>query len=440
VEKWLGGQLKFAIKTTSGDFAWLYRFKIQVPDYGDNEVKYTVKTTLNLPLHDYYFLKGYHADDYITDLYWGGLKMRGWEWNCSPYETLYAWGDGFLYPIVEDYGVQPFTFTFGEIWGAGLLDFKVISWTFQRNHFGPPKFYARTTLDRGKFPNPMGKEFYQCDVEGEIRAGSKWYLNEESPEMSVKHFETKLKIHAHYDNQPTSNHYFETTVEIGLGLGWCQWALGPGGQDDIGIFTSLTCLQWETNIEDPNFWWILYLWDTTIDIYSFPSLNITGLEFYPEGDSKVKPDLTAIGYTGSGIMFIFATLRALGYIQPETAVIGSLVGLAIQGIEVISHYYDGQQLLPYTKTIQEGHHYQIYYNEGTAYPGPDYLLIPAQEGTSKNDMGFFKVKPLEGKRCGSTKVVLKSTLMAEWCSSGLIVPYPIVDIEIAFLIPWFIRG
>jgi len=51
---------------------------------------------------------------------------------------------------------------------------------------------------------------------------------------------------------------------------------------------------------DIGFWFKLYLRDSTINIYSFPALEIKGME-YQEHDSFVKPDLTsAIDYTGTG--------------------------------------------------------------------------------------------------------------------------------------------
>lgn len=48
-------------------------------------------------------------------------------WDMGPtYGAIYAWGDGFCYPLgyLDPPAWRDIEFTFGEIWQAGLLDFQ----------------------------------------------------------------------------------------------------------------------------------------------------------------------------------------------------------------------------------------------------------------------------------------------------------------------------
>jgi len=433
-----GGSLNFRVVTATWQYAWLVRFRIYVPNYSDKEYRYNVSTILNLPLDDYYFLSGY-ADDYINDVYWGGLKMRDWQWSLGS-EKIYAWGDGFLYPLVwPAHGFQPFSLTFGEIWGGGLLDFQVVSWSFQRDRLGPPKFYASADLSEGKysiFPWDPEPEPYCNVTEAKLFGGSLW-VSEESPEISNKYFETRLRINATSEDE--FHDYLDVSAEVGLGLGWVEWVLGPGTQaDDIGILVNLTCVNLHSNFFSDSRPWDLILYNATLDIHSFSALDITKVEYYNEGESRVNQDLTiAVDYLGTVIMFIFGPLAPeLGLMH---ATIGSLVGFGIKGIAAGAKYYQGQQLPPYTKTVQQSHHYQLWYN-GNAwlwYLGVYDVLHAPPTLLTTNDMTFFQLKPNEGLRCGLTKVKFSGTLLARYF--GLIT-FPIADIEIALSIPWFIRG
>ncbi len=92
------GSLNFHVARASGQHAWLARFRIYVPNYSNNEYRYNITTHTNFPIDDDYFLKGY-ADDYIDDVYVDGLKWQDWEWDMGGYDAIYAWGDGFMYPL-----------------------------------------------------------------------------------------------------------------------------------------------------------------------------------------------------------------------------------------------------------------------------------------------------------------------------------------------------
>ena len=137
------GKVKYSVALDgdpeSGE-AGLIQFHTEVPDDGDDEVRYTVRTRTYFPGDDF-FLGGY-ADDYIDDVYVQvGLIWQHWEWDLGPnYGTFYAWGDGFMYPLDWQDGWKNVTFTFGEIQGDGLLDFQYISWTHQQDRIGRPRY------------------------------------------------------------------------------------------------------------------------------------------------------------------------------------------------------------------------------------------------------------------------------------------------------------
>jgi len=168
-----------------------------------------------------------------------------------------------------------------------------------------------------------------------------------------------------------------------------------------------------------------------LDVYSCPWIEIEGEEYYPEGESRVKPDQTiALDYIGEVIMFVSAAL------QPEIgliyATLGSAVGLGIIGISAIVQYKAGQETLPYTKEIEEVSHYQLKFI--------DWAMCPDIELGSESDLVFFKFDPVAGKDCGLTRVVFKATIWANYGSSSFLYVWPIASIKIQLDIPWFIWG
>ena len=431
VEQWSGGKVKFCV-ALFGDpnlgKAALTRFHVDVPDYGDSEVRYKVKTTTYFSINDDYFLNGF-ADDFIDDLYVNGLKWMDWEWG-----DIYAWGDGFCYPLgTYDKDWETIQFDYGEIWGGGSLDFEFISWTNQRDKIGPPKFYAVGKAEHAWLvpPDPEYPGIPSDVVIEDARfyGGSKWKFAD-TPEFSERYFETRLRINASYSS---GSSYFNTRVEVGVGLGWAEWALGPGTMDDLGVLLNFTCLAFDTNMKNPSWWWDLYLSSITLDIYSCPYVELEGVEHYPTGESIVNPDSTiAVDYTGTVIMFV------AGILQPEigltTATIGALVGLAIKGIAAGTKYVQAQKTYPYTIETQTVSHYGLKYKKSMYIYAPDKYL------GSKNDLVFFKLDPVAGMHCGLTKVVLRGSIMAYYCTSGLIESHPIADVELTLCIPWFVRG
>jgi hypothetical protein len=182
----------------------------------------------------------------------------------------------------------------------------------------------------------------------------------------------------------------------------------------------------------------------SLDIYSYPSLEIPAIEYHPEGESKVKENLrVALDFGGDLTMTVVGILAVGEVIGPVGVVIGSLVGLASYGISAGYHYFQEQELLPFDTVIDETHHKELEYHDGRCTGGSlgfNWDDPSKQPSGSNNDLVFFKLDPKVGKTCGLTKIVLKGDveIFAGW--SDLFTIWPVGTIEIALSIPWFLRG
>jgi len=342
-------------------------------------------------------------------------------WNLGSYGSIYAWQDGFLYPLGWQNGWHIISFTYGNVQGTGLLDFQYISWTHQRDKIGPPKFYALAIAFSETTERAAGNVEYTMAY-----SGSKW-----GGEIgtSTRFFETRLRVDCNFTS---GGIWGRGKFEIGLGVGWAKPDI-PLALNDMGVTINFTSINYTGNppLGTATAWWEMHLEDYRIDIYSFSGLDLCGMEFTGEGNiqSIVNPDWTAaIDYTGTIIMFVSTTML------PETpAIIGSLVGVGIKGIATVVRFNEGQSLPQYIETVSQYHFRRV---EGTS------AIVTSISG-SKSSAVFFKLNPNEHFRCGLTKIVLSGTLVADacfWNPPGLIAhnPFPMANIVIYIEIPWFI--
>jgi hypothetical protein len=316
-----GGLINFTVKTANSEYAWLDRFRIYVPNYSDSECKYGAGAWTTFSMEDDYYLIGY-ADDYIEAVHTDGLLWDNWMWSLGS-EKICAWGDGFSYPLghrLRDYSVWV-NFTFGEIQSEGLLDFQVVSWTFQQDKIKSPRFYASANITN------FGSHITLN--EGRIYGGSRWD-EPDKPEISERTHEIRTTYNVSYND---GTYWFNADLEVGVGNWWAEWGLTKGTHDDVGIPLNFTLRNFESNrptgvdLGIIYKWWSLYLKDYTIDAYSFPSLSITGMEA-DTGDSEGKitpgPDYTiAMDFSGTLILTVSSWME-----EP----FGILVGLGIKGI------------------------------------------------------------------------------------------------------------
>jgi len=232
VEKWSDGRLYFYL-ATNGEYAQLDRFRIYVPNYGDSEQRYTVKTRTYFP-GDNFFLWGY-ADDFIDDVYIdAGMIWRDWEWDSKEgiISDIYAWD--FMYPLGWLDNWHNITFTFGEIWGSGVLDFQYLSQTTQQAKFRGPKFWAKVSYPIS--PYSPGDTRYLEIYDVEFWAGSKW---SSTPGSSRRLIAVGIKVLANatdtYTFYPIPQ---EAEVTLILELPNPKWSLNS--PQDIGLHINLT--------------------------------------------------------------------------------------------------------------------------------------------------------------------------------------------------------
>lgn len=428
-----GGSLSFHVATATSQYAWLSRFRIYVPNYSDNRYEYNVEVWTTFSMEDEYYLKGY-ADDFINSLHTDGLLWDGWMWNLSSTETIYMWGDGFLYPFGRknrDYNCS-ISFIFGEMWEGGLLDFQVISWTNQTDRIGAPKFYALANV----FPGY--KRIYEIDNYGLVEnatvyGGSKW---NGTVAVSDRFFECRARMNSNvtaFDNGVPTGCGLKQELEIGLGVGWAELVL-PKANNDLGITLNFTVIN-STEIINGEIiphcgLWLYELDDYSVDVYSYSGLDIMGAEFTgtENVESIINPGWTAaVDYIGNVIMFVSTILGS-----PE----GVAVGLTLKGTALLvasTKFIEGQSLPSYTTTISEFHHYRVNATRGLEIY--DEELPYSLAGTA-----FFKLNPNIGYTCGLTKITLRGllTVTGPMILGGHWETYPIGSVEITICVPWFI--
>ncbi|MCJ7423948.1 dockerin type I domain-containing protein [Candidatus Bathyarchaeota archaeon] len=419
-----GDTISFIVITSAGEPAWLDRFRIYVPNFINVEVRYTVKTETYFP-GDTFFLgssanQHLYVDDFIDDVYVDvGLIWQDWMWDMGVYGAIYAWGDGFMYPLGWQSDWHSITFTFGNKGYSGLLDFLYVSWTNQPAKIGPPKFYASANTEN------LGNDITLNG--GSIYGNSQW-----ASEPGISERNTTI-LTAYNVSYSDGNNWFNTCLEVTLGNWWAMWSLSSGPSSDVGIPLNFTVANFTSNLPTglymgTAFWWTLYFKDLTIDTYSFTDLTITGMEV-PAHDI-ITPEFT-IATDFAGI-----TMMTAGALIPGGLVIGSVVGLGVIGVAGVLDYYQGQQVSDYDQTITQANHWQLKSKEPVQLDGQT-----DNWSESESDLVFLGLRPTGGKHCGSTKVVLKATLQASyWCglSSVPLQNYPVGDIEITLCIPWFI--
>jgi len=219
-----------------------------------------------------------------------------------------------------------------------------------------------------------------------------------------------------------------------------EWGLTKGSHNDLGIPLNFTLINFDSDLPHGQvgsvyFEWETYLKDYTIDAYSFPNLEITGMEA-DTGDSegKIAPGyIIAMDFGGEVILTIAGIAMGLPGGQ-IIGIIGAFVGLSVIGGAAVVNYVQGQEVSRYDQTIQENHHWQL---KSTRNMGVD-----PYGDKSVSDLVFLGLDPTAGRACGLTKVVLKGTLQATYWiytyDGRFPWHFPIGNIEISLCVPWFI--
>lgn len=404
-----GGWLNFHVATATEEFAWLPRFRIYVPNYSEEEYRYDITTLTNFPIDDDYFLVGY-ADDYIDDLYVNGLKSQDWEWDMGEYGAIYAWGDGFCYPLGERYGTRDISFTFGEIWETGLLDFQYLSWTHQQDRIGRPRFYAVSDVN-------LEQTHYNAQItEKKLYGGSQWYMEEG---MSKRYITTVQEFVWIEDRGYPGK--WGARLRLEIGIGWLP--LTTEEFADFGIMLNLTYI----DSAGYNAFRYIDLYDSHVDVYTPESLNIVGIEFTGDGQSKVSAEL--LGW--KIVEGITVGLIAYSVSGPFGAVAGIIAGESIDAVFDYALHQEEEDA--HDKGGTPTHHtfgyHPIWWPTGWIY-GP---LIPVENvGESNSHLMFIRLNPMAQKHCGAVKLVFHGRIRFD---NGY---WDYASFETTIIFPWFL--
>ncbi|MEM3827808.1 MAG: hypothetical protein QXP36_01135 [Conexivisphaerales archaeon] len=434
-----GGLINFTIKT-QGEYAWLDRFRIYVPNYGDSEVRYTVKTCTYFP-GDTFFLGSsanqyLYVDDYIDDVYVdAGLLWEDWMWNMGEYGAIYAWGDGFLYPLGWQSGWHTIKFTYGEIWGPGLLDFQYISQTNQPAKISNPRFWARISEPSSPYPPGNIRHLKIYDVKA--WAGSKWASTIGG---SVRTFAFGLKILA---NATDTNTFYPIPqeAEVTLILDMLGYELPYLSPQDIGLHINVTY----TYFDEQSF------------VYSFPiwfEANSIELKVATQGAMLYAPYPSIVFTTQSSTSFItpewktaYETLKWLtSFVLGKALGPVGIVGAAYLNWRMNEYMYRAQQQLNSTWEEPGPPTYRKYHMN--PFKTTKDQLPLSQPVRSISNGYFFRIMPSASQYCGAINITLQGRLWPPFFYSGEPPPdspnwygeWLPIDVGISIITPVFVKG
>lgn len=425
VEKWAGGKLRFHVATASEQLAWLARFRVYVPNYDETEYEYTIKTTTNFTNYDLYYLTGF-ADDYIWKFKVDSTQWNEWQWDTGA-EKIYAWRDGFLYPVFDgkESGVFNVEFNFSEIWASGLVDFQYVSWEHQGERIGKPRYWSSVELEAGE-----GLSIYETTVYW----GSKW---DGDSGTSRRSFETAIEMEVNNTDDDLIS--FPYKVQLGISVGFLPLAIDKGSSVDMGFLFNLT----DKSTVAPGIWLPpsvdLYGQPNGMEIHTPPQAVLippTALVYHDTSETSfISPELTVVGdFTGAiaGAFFAHA-LGAIGFVTfgPIGAVGGEVAGAVLgEGVAQIFHYAAGQTIEKQYETPGDDT-----YRKLTMDP-----FWVEDVGTSKTQALFARVIPTYPFHCGSVKVTVQCQLcFLYWRKSGGLAFGLPLDVRVTFVIPMFVH-
>jgi hypothetical protein len=378
VETIAAGVLDFHVATTAEEYAWLSRFRVYVPNYSEEEYRYTITTHTNFPMSDRYFIRGF-ADDYIDDIKLaGGWLYRDWQWE-SDWKTIYAWGDGFNVPC--GYLDPPYWRNIELVYGVisgGVLDFQILSFTEQPEKIakGTPEFWASVMANEGIDMEMLYKKLY---------AGSEWYGEPGLSERKITVAQELCFAKYAYAGGPL---LWDAKVRFDVGVAWLDWIIDS--ETSFGITINLTYLG---GVEKP----LGSVGISYVDIRVMTpaqALGVLGWEFQDlhGGKSIVNSDFKI----ATSMTIASAITLAASFALP----VGAMVGLVATGAMVmgIFDYVEDEEEAPFEYDV---------FNDFLATASIDGM---DSEGESVSEALFIKVKPLQATHCGFVEVLVKGIL------------------------------
>lgn len=425
-EEWVGGKIHFCVTTADGDYAWLTRFRVYVPNYSDTPYEYTVRTTTYFP-GDTFFLGGY-ADDFVDDVYVDvGKIWDDWQWDMGSYGTMYAWADGFMYPLGWRYDSHLITFTFGETIASGLLDFQYVSWTHQQEKMGEPRFYC-------KAENPVVLfEPLRIDC-NEIYGGSKWDAEAGTSCRSIS-TTYEMTVYLPPDAQDPNGH--SATTRFTISLLYLDYESPKGTITDFGITFNMTHLGRTNTTQSP------------LDVgFEIPSSGDFGIHVYaPEQALIIRHLEYSEGRSFVDDNFVVNLASDVGYVIFAGLVSGTMefgaAALALiaggRTLATMAKYTNGQQL-PQSGEIGSDPSYRRLWTNGYSFI-PEWEPPPhiAKRG-SRSDILFLQTKSTNGMHCGAMKIVVVCKLwFTDWGMYPIGVSYT-VKTTTTFIVPYFVKN
>lgn len=424
MERWGSGILRFHVSTASSGYAWIDRTRVCVPNYGDTEHRYTVKTNTYFP-GDTFFLCGY-ADDYIDDVMVEvGLIWHDWQWNSGSYGTLYAWRDGFMYPLEWQSGTKLITFTYGEILGAGVLDFRYVSWTHEQTKLGKPKFYC-------KAENPVVVAGpLRIDVK-EVYGSSKWDAEAGTSGRSIS-ATYNLTVYLPPDSQNPSGHSAKTAFTVSLL--YLDYESPKGTTTDFAVAFNMTHLgdtggfPLQVGFQAPN--------SGEYGVYVYAPSQAESIIHMEQLEGRSFVDNNFVVNLASDVGYVLFAALIGSQVEFGASYLMMLAGA--RTLATMVKFTNGQQL-PHSGEVGSDPYYRRLWTDG-------YYFIPEWEppprvgvrGT-RSDIAFLQTKAGNGMHCGALKVVVVAKLwFTDWGAYPFGTSYP-VKIPITFIVPYFVKN
>jgi len=444
------GYLNFYVATASEEYAWLTQFRIYVPNYSSSEVRYTVKTLTEFPNYDLYYLKGY-ADDYICNFKVDSTQWYEWQWSGQQ-ETIYAWEDGFLYPVFnsKESGTFNIEFTFGNINGTGLLDFQFLSWEYEKAKIGKPRFWAQTKITPAGSPYDL-VELY--DYSTGISVGSEWCSVNGTPTGNPTDF-AFVSQGAEFLMNVSSGLGYPILQKLKLDtlIGWIVMDPRQSDYVDIGFIFNLTGgnlyysrFEGNQNAPDDGPWdWDVWTQITSLEIWTPESVASPEKIVFanePQTTSFVGPDWSIVGLF-AGSLTSGLLLQKFGEIGGTVAGPWGVVAAVAAGtiVRLLFNFFNGQKVVETQKVTSNSTYLCAKMNDDL------FVQTEAPDGGNKANSGtqavFIRIKGINRYHCGAIKIKIKFMVAVQelWILGSICTPVEYqMEIEQTFLIPLFIR-
>jgi hypothetical protein len=404
-EQWGYGILRFHVATGSGQYTWLSRFRVYVPNYTDAEVKYTVKTCTYFP-YDQYFLVGY-ADNYISSVWVNTSQIwADWEWDMGQnYGALYAGESGFCYPLGYRESWRDVKFTFGEEWAYGLLDFQYVSRSNQEAKIGNPRFWTRVSTSEASS--------YLKIYESKAYIGSQW-LGDVATSPYMTDTTVRVLVNATSDNPYYMSLPQEAQVSLLLYPLILQWP-EPINYVDIGVIFNLTYTYYDEN----SLYYGMPIWFEPYSIEvktpeqgSMAYIPETSLVFCTQSDTSfISPEWKI--YLKAGATIASALLGTIvGY--EAGSIIGEFWGKLIGGATgaastiISGYYFEQDSQLNSTQEYMGTPSYRKFSMNAFKTTKEQMPLSPVVSNQSSTF--FFRVHAWDSFHCGSLSIAMKGYL------------------------------